>query len=276
MPWQAGRVAAGRATAAGSRPTRISCAWREVAGEPNAETHFELLEARGGWARLGLSPFTGRRHQLRVHCAALGLPIRNDAIYPVLRPEGSDDFDQPAAAAGARDLLRRPGDRRRAALHEPARTRPAGLSWHQGDAGAARARTKLASRIDRHRIAFPGDTRMDTTQLFSLKGRTALITGGSRGIGRMIAEGYLAQGARVYISARKAAACDQTAKELSAFGHCVSLPADVSTRRRRAGAGRRPMRSTRTRSTSWSTTPAPPGARRTTSSPKAAGTRWST
>src|SRR5580765_1297935 len=70
---------------------------------------------------------------------------------------------------------------------------------------------------------------MDTTQLFSLKGRSALITGGSRGIGRMIAEGFLTQGARVYISARKAAACDQTAKELSAFGHCVSLPADVST-----------------------------------------------
>jgi NAD(P)-dependent dehydrogenase (short-subunit alcohol dehydrogenase family) len=70
---------------------------------------------------------------------------------------------------------------------------------------------------------------MDTTQLFSLKGRTALITGGSRGIGRMIAEGFLAQGARVYISARKADACDQTAKDLSAFGHCVSLPADVST-----------------------------------------------
>jgi NAD(P)-dependent dehydrogenase (short-subunit alcohol dehydrogenase family) len=70
---------------------------------------------------------------------------------------------------------------------------------------------------------------MDTTRLFSLQGRSALITGGSRGIGRMIAEGFLAQGARVYISARKAAACDQTAKELSAFGHCVSLPADVST-----------------------------------------------
>jgi NAD(P)-dependent dehydrogenase (short-subunit alcohol dehydrogenase family) len=70
---------------------------------------------------------------------------------------------------------------------------------------------------------------MDTTHHFSLKGRSALITGGSRGIGRMIAEGFLAQGARVYISARKATACDQTAKELSAFGHCVSLPADVST-----------------------------------------------
>jgi len=66
-------------------------------------------------------------------------------------------------------------------------------------------------------------------ELFSLQGRTALITGGSRGIGRMIAEGFLKQGATVYISARKAMACDQTAIELSALGTCVSLPADVST-----------------------------------------------
>ena len=70
---------------------------------------------------------------------------------------------------------------------------------------------------------------MDTTKLFSLEGRSALITGGSRGIGRMIAEGFLKQGARVYISARKAEACDATAEELSQFGQCVSLPADVST-----------------------------------------------
>lgn len=70
---------------------------------------------------------------------------------------------------------------------------------------------------------------MDTTRLFSLEGRSALITGGSRGIGRMIAEGYLSQGARVYISARKAEACDRTAAELSELGTCVSLPADVST-----------------------------------------------
>ncbi|MFS0884068.1 SDR family oxidoreductase [Aeromicrobium sp. 179-A 4D2 NHS] len=70
---------------------------------------------------------------------------------------------------------------------------------------------------------------MDTTKLFSLEGRSALVTGGSRGIGKMIAEGFLKQGARVYISARKAEACDATAEELSQFGQCVSLPADVST-----------------------------------------------
>ncbi len=66
-------------------------------------------------------------------------------------------------------------------------------------------------------------------KLFSLEGRIALITGGSRGIGRMIAAGFLAQGAKVYISSRKAQVCDQAASELAASGHCVSLPADVST-----------------------------------------------
>ncbi|HYD74895.1 SDR family oxidoreductase [Ramlibacter sp.] len=65
--------------------------------------------------------------------------------------------------------------------------------------------------------------------LFSLQGRVALVTGGSRGIGRMIATGLLSQGARVYITARKAAACDQAAAELSSLGPCISLPADVST-----------------------------------------------
>lgn len=71
---------------------------------------------------------------------------------------------------------------------------------------------------------------MDTSTLFSLAGRCAVVTGGSRGIGRMIAEGFIAQGARVYITARKAEACDRAAEELSeGGGTCVSLPADLST-----------------------------------------------
>jgi NAD(P)-dependent dehydrogenase (short-subunit alcohol dehydrogenase family) len=66
--------------------------------------------------------------------------------------------------------------------------------------------------------------------LFSLEGRTALITGGSRGIGKMIAAGFLAHGARVYISSRKAQACEETAKELSKNGGtCIPLPMDSST-----------------------------------------------
>ena len=68
------------------------------------------------------------------------------------------------------------------------------------------------------------------TDLFSLQGRTALVTGGSRGIGRMIAAGFIEQGAKVYISSRKAADCDATAEELSrGGGTCISLPQDIST-----------------------------------------------
>jgi NAD(P)-dependent dehydrogenase (short-subunit alcohol dehydrogenase family) len=68
--------------------------------------------------------------------------------------------------------------------------------------------------------------------LFSLQGRVALVTGGSRGIGKMIAAGFLAQGAaRVYITARKAGPCEETAKELTAEfgGECIALPIDIST-----------------------------------------------
>lgn len=71
-------------------------------------------------------------------------------------------------------------------------------------------------------------------ELFSLNGRVALVTGGSRGIGRMIAAGFLRQGAKVYISSRKHEACDAAAAALSELGDCISLPADVSSV---AGAG---------------------------------------
>ena len=70
---------------------------------------------------------------------------------------------------------------------------------------------------------------MDVEQLFSIRGKVALVTGGSRGIGEMIARGYVAAGATVYISSRKADVCDALAEELSDNGTCISLPADLST-----------------------------------------------
>jgi NAD(P)-dependent dehydrogenase (short-subunit alcohol dehydrogenase family) len=64
--------------------------------------------------------------------------------------------------------------------------------------------------------------------LFSVAGKVAVVTGGSRGIGAMIAGGLVRAGCRVYITARKAAACDAKAAELSAFGECISVPQDLA------------------------------------------------
>ncbi len=60
-------------------------------GDPNSLTHIELMEARGEHALYRLRPVTGRKHQLRVHCAALGIPILNDPMYPIMQPKPSDD-----------------------------------------------------------------------------------------------------------------------------------------------------------------------------------------
>ena len=70
---------------------------------------------------------------------------------------------------------------------------------------------------------------INVSDLFSIAGKVALVTGGSRGIGAMIARGYVEAGAKVYISARKQAACEETARQLSEIGECIPISADLST-----------------------------------------------
>ncbi len=65
--------------------------------------------------------------------------------------------------------------------------------------------------------------------LFSIENKTALVTGGSRGIGKMIATGFVEAGAKVYIAARKHAQSEETAAELSKIGECIALAADLSS-----------------------------------------------
>jgi tRNA pseudouridine32 synthase/23S rRNA pseudouridine746 synthase len=85
---------------------------REVeAAHPRAQasrTEIECLETQGAWARYRLHPLTGRRHQLRVHMAGLGLPILGDRIYPTLQPVNSDDPDNPLRLLAERVAFRDP------------------------------------------------------------------------------------------------------------------------------------------------------------------------
>ena len=69
----------------------------EVPGEPNSHTQMQVDEVSedGRWARYRLSPVTGKRHQLRVHMAALGLPLRNDPFYPVVNDPPEGDYSRP-------------------------------------------------------------------------------------------------------------------------------------------------------------------------------------
>lgn len=67
----------------------------EVPGAPNSFTRMELLEVAAPWARYRLEPLTGKRHQLRVHMSALGLPLRGDAFYPEVNDPPEGDYSNP-------------------------------------------------------------------------------------------------------------------------------------------------------------------------------------
>jgi tRNA pseudouridine32 synthase/23S rRNA pseudouridine746 synthase len=67
----------------------------EVPGEPNSHTHMAVQSVQGAWALYWLEPVSGKRHQLRVHMAALGLPLRNDPFYPVVNDPPEGDYSRP-------------------------------------------------------------------------------------------------------------------------------------------------------------------------------------
>ena len=93
-PWRAD-VAFPRAHASRLEESPQFFRMQEVPGEPNSHTHMQVLEEAGGWARYRLSPITGKRHQLRVHMAALGLPLRNDPFYPEVNDPPEGDYSRP-------------------------------------------------------------------------------------------------------------------------------------------------------------------------------------
>ena len=68
---------------------------KEIPGEANSVSHISIVESKGYLSLYQLRPVTGRKHQLRVHLAALGIPIINDKLYPMLSPSNDDDFSQP-------------------------------------------------------------------------------------------------------------------------------------------------------------------------------------
>lgn len=91
-PWRAELPPVYRSQIVSGEPFFRYC---EADGEPNSETHIVLLERLGTWARYQLSPVTGRTHQLRVHMAALAVPIRNDRFYPLVVNIADDDYRAP-------------------------------------------------------------------------------------------------------------------------------------------------------------------------------------
>ncbi len=95
-------------------------------------------------------------------------------------------------------------------------------------------------------------TKQDLLDLYDLTDRVAIVTGGSRGIGRAIAETYAAAGAKVVIASRKADACEEVAAGIEAVGgQALAVPTHAGTARRARGAGR-PRRSTGSAAwTSW-------------------------
>jgi len=68
---------------------------KEISGDANSETHITVISTQGSLSLYQLLPLTGKKHQLRLHLAGLGIPVINDKLYPELTPSADDDFSRP-------------------------------------------------------------------------------------------------------------------------------------------------------------------------------------
>ena len=160
--------------------------------------------------------------------ADVPVPLRTLAGFTRVSLEPGEKRTRLVRAQPAPALADRPGLESR---HRPRDVRGRG---GRRAAGCGPRRRRGAVRGDRRGHEGRMSARVDVSSLFSLSGKVALVTGGSSGVGTMIAAGLLGAGARVYIASRKKDACDRVASALSSVGPCFPLPADVATAEGRA------------------------------------------
>jgi len=84
------------------------------------------------------------------------------------------------------------------------------------------------SHRNHQRTLFKRKYSLHLNHLFDVKNKVVLVTGGSRGIGKMICEGFVRNGCKVYLTSRNAKSCQETSESLQKLGHCVSIPFDIS------------------------------------------------
>ena len=220
-----GRIARnGAATSPWSPPAAT------MANAPNGIASWARRLQRGHGATTPITPRTTAASADGTICSSTSV-VRNracehNASTPATRNTAEEIRGLSASTSNSRQRSRRSRHARRARGPCCPPTAPVCRGHSHPAAVSARCRMAL-SESSRNSADALGCRPM--SDLFSVSGKVALVTGGSRGIGLMIARGFVEGGAKVYISSRKAEVCDEVAAELSKVGECISVPADLAT-----------------------------------------------